>query len=102
MEAEQMGNQDFLSSLSRSAGLPVAGVFERQVARFSEHYELRLDQKTLLYWQGYIDGPIVKTCDLKIYSLEDARKTLHSLAEKHFAMRGIRGCGKKLEELEWE
>jgi hypothetical protein len=97
-----MANQDVVNSPSRIGGPPVAGVFERQVARFSEHYDLRLDQRTFLYWQGYVDGPITKTCDFKIYSLEDARKTLHSLAEKHFALRGIHECSKKLEDLDWE
>jgi hypothetical protein len=96
-----MANQDVAKLPSAGCG-PVAGVFERQVARFSKHYDLRLDQKTLLYWQGFIDGPMPVTCDFKIYSLEDARKTLHSFAEKYFASRGIRECGKTLEELAWE
>ena len=80
----------------------MGGVFERPVARFSEHYELRLDQNKFLYWHGYIDGRITKACDFKISNLADARKTLHSLAEKHFATHGIHECSKKLEELEWE
>jgi hypothetical protein len=77
-------------------------VLERHVAKFSDHYDLRLEQKTLLYWQGFIDGPVARTFDFKIYSLEDARKTLHSLAEKHFAMRGICERSNKREELDWE
>ena len=95
-----MANQDVANSGFLRG--PVAGLFERQVARFSEHYDLRLDQRTLLYWQGSIDGPIAKTCDFRIYDLEDAKKTLHSLAEKHFATRGIHEFSRKLEELEWE
>jgi hypothetical protein len=78
------------------------GVLERQVARFSEHYNLRLDQKTLLYWQGFIDGPVSEMFDFRIYDLKEARKSLHSLAAKFFAARGIPERGKKLEELEWE
>jgi hypothetical protein len=97
-----MDNHDVVSSRSLRACTPVAGVFERQVARFSEHYNLRLDQRTLLYWQGFVDGPVSRSFDFKIYSLEDARRTLHSLAKEHLAMRGIRECSKKLEELQWQ
>ena len=78
------------------------GVLERQVARFSEHYNLRLDQRTMLYWQGFIDGPASGMFDFKVYDLEEARRSAHSLATKFFATRGIGEPSRTLEELEWE
>jgi hypothetical protein len=81
---------------------PMAGIFERQIARFSEHYDLRLDQRTLLYWRGYVDGPIPKTSSMKIYDLEDAKKALHFFAHQYFENLGIPEPHKKLEDLQWE